>query len=119
VFAKLFGVEPTKGSGNLWFAKLDVGDGAITFSCKWTSKPSFSVTKDLLREADNAVYQNGDNSIPALAISVDNGAETLVVLRASDLLRILASDSAQYIVPTKAAQKRAKSLLPGILRDIE
>ncbi len=116
-FAKLFGVEPTRGSGNLWFAKLDVGDGSITWSLKWTSKSSFSMTRELLREADRAVHENGDNSIPGVAVSVDDGAEVFVTFRASDLMRLLSTEQARYVTPTKSEQKRRIASTPSILRD--
>jgi hypothetical protein len=116
-WAALFGVEPQKGSGNVWYAKLDVGDGTFTFSCKWTEKESHSISKELLREADNAIRENGDNSIPAIAIALDGGTETVVVCRASDFVRILESEQSRYIVPTKGEQKRRRSRLPGLLRD--
>lgn len=116
-WAKVFGVEPQKGSGNQWFARLDVGDGSITWSCKWTGNNSFSISKELLREADEAIYENGDNSIPGIAASIDNGAEVVVILRASDFLRLMQSDQARYIVPSKSEQKRARAGTPALLRD--
>lgn len=116
-WAKLFGVDPQRGSGNQWHSKMDVADGAITFSLKWTSKPLFPLTKELLREVDRAIYENGDNSIPAIAVSIDDGGEVLVVLRASDLLRILASEQASYITPSKGEQKRHRAGIPSLLRE--
>jgi hypothetical protein len=116
-WAKVFGVEPQRGSGNQWTARLDVADGSITFSCKWTADKSFRISKELLREADKAVYENGDNSIPALAISIDDGAEVVVALRASDLLRLLASEQVRYLPPSKAVQKRRIAGIPSLLRE--
>jgi hypothetical protein len=116
-WAKVFGTEPQPGSGNQWFAKLDVADGSITWSLKWTSKDSHSISKELLREADKAIYDNGDNSIPGIAISLANGEEVIVTLRASDFLRLIQSDQARYITPTKSEQKRRLAGTPALLRD--
>lgn len=116
-WSALFGVKPQKGSGNTWIAKLDVADGSITWSCKFTSHDSFSMSKELLHEVDEGIYKNGDDSIPGIAVALDDGAETVVVLRAADFLRLLASDAAKYITPTKSAQKRTLAKIPNLLRD--
>lgn len=116
-WARVFGSEPQPGSGNQWFAKLDVADGSITWSLKWTSKDSHSISKELLREADKAIYDNGDNSMPGIAISLANGDEVIVAMRASDFLRLIQSDQARYILPPKAEQKRRLAGTPTLLRD--
>lgn len=119
-WAKLFGVEPKRGSGSVWYAKLDVGDVAFLFSCKHTTAESFSVSKKLLREVDQAVTGPGGvggEIIPALAVAIDNGAEVLVSLRAEDLLRLIQSDSARYITPSRGEQKRSRAKIPNLLRE--
>lgn len=118
-WASLFGVKPKRGSGNQWFSKLDVGDGSITWSCKWTTHESFSVSKKLMREAEEGIYKNGDDSIPGIATAIDNGTEVFVTLRASDFLRIVSSDAATFVTPSKADQKRAIASVPGLLRDAQ
>jgi hypothetical protein len=117
LWAKLFGVKPQRGSGNQWFAKLDVFDGTITFSCKFTSHRSYSVSKKLLRECEEAVYKNGDNSIPGIAIALDDGSDVVVVLKAADFVRLMSLESAKYIVPSKSEQKRRISRIPSLLRE--
>lgn len=117
-WAKLFGVEPQRGSGNQWFAKLDVGDGSILWSLKYTDAESFRLSKDIMREAESAVSGLGGvggSTIPGAAISLSGNA--YVVLGADDFLRLLAAEGAQYIVPSKADQKRSRAAVPGILRD--
>src|SRR3974390_2662883 len=116
-WAKIFGVEPQVSSGNQWYAKLDVADGSITWSLKWTDDKSYRISKELLREADKAVYENGDNSISGIAISIDDGAEVVVVLRAADFQRILTAESPVYIKPSKGEQKRQITGIPTLLRD--
>lgn len=116
-FAKVMGVEPQKGSGNTWFAKLDVADGSITWSLKFTSHESISISKALLREADNAIHQNGDNSIPGIAAAIDNGSEVIIAMRYADFVRLLSTNSGSYITPTRGEQKRSRAGIPGILRE--
>lgn len=116
-WSSLFGVQPVKGSGNTWTCKLDVKDGSITWSCKWTSHESFRISKELMQEAIDGVHQNGDDSIPGIAMAIDGGSEVIVAMRADDLLRLLSSDAAGYITPSKANQKRALARIPSLMRD--
>lgn len=118
-WASIFGTEPQVGSGNQWHSKMDVADGSITWSLKWTSNASHSISKELLREADAAIHENGDNSIPGIAISLDDGAEVVVALRASDFLRLIQSDQARYVTPSKGEQKRRLASTPALLREEE
>lgn len=119
LWASVFGREPHKGSGNQWYLKLDVGDGSITWSLKYTSHRSITISKELLRECEQGVYDNGENSIPGIAAAIDGGSDVIVVLKASDFLRLLSSESASYITPSKAAQKRQRAGIPSLLRDEE
>jgi hypothetical protein len=118
-FAKLLGVRPTKGSGNSWLAKLDVLDGTITWSLKWTKDESIRISKALLREADQAVHQNGDNSIPGIAVAIDEGAEIIVAMRWSDFQRLMAQNPDGYIKPSKADAKRALAKKPLLFRETD
>lgn len=119
-WAKIFGVEPTRGSGNQWFAKLDVGDGSILWSCKHTDSESFSMTKKLMREAEDAINGPGGvggTTLPGIATSLDG--DVYVTLRAEDFLRIVQSDAVTYVTPSMGAQKRARSKIPALLRDTD
>lgn len=119
-WASLFGVQPIKGSGALWYAKLDVGDGSILWSCKHTDHKSFSITRELLAEAQHAVTGAGGvggDTIPGIAVAIDGGAEVVVTLRAEDFLRLLQTSSRAYIEPSKGEAKRLRSRLPAIMRD--
>ena len=117
-WASVFGVKPVKGSGALWYAKLDVADGgSILWSCKHTDDASFRVSKALFREAEDAVIGQGGvggDTIPGLAVSVDG--EVIVALKAEDFLRMF-KKNVKWIEPTKSEQKRARSKIPSILRE--
>lgn len=117
-WAGLFGVKPTRGSGNQWFAKMDVGDGAILWSCKHTDHESFSLSKKLMREAEGAINGPGGvggSTLPGIATSLEG--EVFVTLRAEDFLRLMSHPNARYIEPSKGEQKRNRAKLPAILRE--
>jgi hypothetical protein len=118
-WSKFFGVEPTRGSGNQWTAPLDVGDVQFLFSLKETSAESFRVSKQLMREVEQAIHGpggKGGDIVPALAVVIEN-EEVFVTLRGEDFLRLISSPNARYVTPTRAEQKRARAQIPEILRD--
>lgn len=117
-WSKVFGVEPQKGSGNLWYAKLDVPDGgAILWSCKFTEADSYRVSRDDIREAETAARGQGSSGemIPGYATAI-SGGEVFVTLRADDFLRLF-TDQVRYITPSRGEQKRARAKVPALLRD--
>jgi hypothetical protein len=112
-------VEPTRGSGNQWFAPLDVGDVRFLFSLKDTGAESFRVSKGLMREVEVAVNGpggTGGDVVPAVATAIEH-SEVFVTLRGEDFLRLINSDEARYVTPSRGAQKRARAQIPEILRD--
>lgn len=118
-WASLFGVKPVKGSGSLWYAKLDVNDASILWSCKHTEDQSFRVSKELMREAETAVIGQGGiggETIPGIATSVQG--EVYITLHAEDFLRLFQQDS-KWIPKSKGEEKRARSRIPSLLRDQE
>jgi hypothetical protein len=92
---------------------MDIADGRIVWSCKWTSKRSFAITASLFKEVEDHI--RGGKEIPGLATEVDG--EKYVTLRAEDFVRICQSGDYKYIVPTKGEQKRSRSKIPSILRE--
>lgn len=118
-WASLFGVEPVKGSGSLWYAKLDVSDASILWSCKHTEDKSFRVSSDLMREAQQAITGQGGvggETIPGIATSVDG--DVYVTLRAHDFLSLFQKEG-KWIPKSKGEEKRARSRIPSLLRDQE
>lgn len=119
-WAEIFGVKPVKGSGSLWYLKLDVGTSHVLFSCKHTDHQSFRVTKDLMREAVTAINGpggSGGETEPGLAISVDG--EIFVVQRAGDWLRGRTEEGMAFIKPDKGEAKRRRSKVPSMMRDLD
>jgi hypothetical protein len=118
-WANLFGVKPVKGSGSLWYAKLDVADASIMWSCKHTDDKSFRVSSDLMREAQEAVLGQGGvggETIPGMAVSVDG--DVYVTLRAEDFLSLFQKEG-KWIPKSKGEEKRARSRIPSLLREEE
>ena len=119
-WSKFFGVAPVKGSGNQWYAKLDVNTTSFLFSLKHTDKSSFTITKNIVKEVEDAIHGQGGiggSTIGAVATSVEG--EVFVVFRGEDFLRMVQSGDFAYVVPSKAEQKRARSRVPALLRDEE
>ena len=118
-WAELFGVKPVRGSGSLWYAKLDVNDASILWSCKHTDNQSFRISRELMAEAQHAILGQGGmggETIPGIATSVDG--EVYVTLRADDFLRIFQQEG-KWIPKSKGEEKRARSRIPSLLRDQE
>lgn len=116
-WAKMFGVDPQKGSGSLWYAKLDVADGSILWSLKHTDAASFRVTTDLMHEVQSAISGSGGvggDTIPGLAISVQG--EPFVVLRAGDFMRMVTQD-VKHVAPPADEVKRRRAAVPALMRD--
>ena len=90
---------------------MDLGGAHILVSCKHTDAESFRVTKGHLREVQRAC--TGEQE-PAMAIEV--GGEVFVIQRAGDWIASRTSDAAQFIEPSKADKKRARSRIPVLLR---
>ena len=112
IWGKLLGTKPQPGSGNQWYAKLDVTDTKFLWSLKYTEKKTFSLSPKLMQEAEEAVT---GNEIPGIAVSVDG--HKFVIFNAEDFLRFCESGDYKYIIPSKAEQKRAQAKIPTLFRD--
>jgi hypothetical protein len=122
-FAELFDCEPQKGSGSLWYAKLDVNDGQILWTLKYSERgrlkfDNYDVNDDLMREAQAAINGQGgvgSNTMPGVATQ-DVDGNVFVVLRAEDFARIV-TDDITYVRPPRSEIKRARASTPLLLRD--
>jgi hypothetical protein len=110
-FAEMFGAKIQVGSGNQWFAKLDVDAGSILWSLKSTSKKTLNLSRATLSEAIREAGKKG--MIPGWAGEVDG--ETLVVLRADDLARLF-EEGATLRTQRKADARRERAKIPVALR---
>jgi hypothetical protein len=123
-WAKIFGVEPTRGSGSQWFAKMDVGDGSVLWSLKHSARDLLRFGRyrmtDLMKECESAINGPGGvggSTVPGVAIHEQETGETFVCFRAADFQRMAQTGEYAYIVPSKGEQKRIRSRLPALLRE--
>lgn len=106
--------EAQPGSGNKWFAKLDVRSRKITWSCKWTSETGFRITPGLLLENKHATDAPGGNgSIAAFAIRLE-GQGDYVVLKADDFIELMTQPP--LLAADKAANRRKEASVPELLK---
>ena len=118
-FAQALGAEPTRGSGNQWFAKMDIGQAEILWSCKHTDNESFRMSKNLMREVQQAITGQGGvggSTIPGMAVSVDG--EIYCTIRAEDFLRLM-QEEVKFVQPSKGEAKRQRAKVPKLLADEE
>lgn len=116
-WSKRIGGRVQPGSGNQWFARMDVDQSSILWSCKATGKESYRLSgKDLdeVTDAVDAPGGKGGETIPAMALKIGEDRE-VVVLRADDFLALL-QEKVKLFTPDKATQKRELSKLPQLFR---
>lgn len=117
LFAKSVLSKPNPGSGNKWYARMDIVDSLITWSCKFTSKKSFSLKQSDIDEVVGVATGPGSNdSIPALAIRIGTSDYDVVVLRKDDFLRIVQEET-KYVQATKTEAKRKRTKIPRLLQE--
>ena len=123
-WAAFLGKEPTRGSGNQWHSKLDVGSAQILMNLKHSRDGILRFSKyrmkDLFKETQDAITGQGGvggETIGAVVTSEDG--EIYITFKGHDFLRMAQSGDIQYIVATKGEQKRMRSRIPALLREEE
>ena len=114
--ANLLGMKTVKGSGALWYNKLDVEGNGLLLSAKFTTKNSYALSAGVIQEsiaATTAVGGVGADVIPALALGI--GGEDLVVMRLEDLTGLL-TDNTKLFEPSKKEAKESLAKIPRLLR---
>lgn len=112
--ADLIGARIQPGSGNQWYAKLDLAGRSVLWSLKHTGKSSFRITKEILREAIVAASKEG--AIPAWAFDI--AGEDFILMRGNDF-RMLMEEDHKIIAPSKRAKRRKRASTPSLMRDRE
>lgn len=115
--AELLGMKTVKGSGSLWYNKLDVEGNGLLISAKYTEKNSYALSAGVVQEAiaaTTAVGGVGADTIPTLILGIDG--EDLVVMRLSDLQGLLTDDTKIFEKSDKE-KKRSLAKIPRLLRD--
>jgi len=123
-FGNLLGVQPTRGSGSQWTAKLDIKAASFLMSLKFSTRDilrfgSYRMS-DLMREIDQAITGQGGVGGSTIGVVVTHEQETnntFITMRAEDWLRMIQSGDIQYVVASKGQQKRARAKIPSLLRE--
>lgn len=111
--AKILGGSRVKQSGGGHFWKCDIKDrGRFIWSCKGTEKDYIRVTKDMLREVQQAargVIGTGDGYRAGMILEM--GGKMYALTEIEDFAEIITSDpgSVTYIEPSKAAQRLSRT----------
>jgi hypothetical protein len=111
VFGAALGMKPRRGSGSLWYLKLDLGGDTIMIECKHTDASSYRMTKGLLRKIQR--FCSGGQE-PALAVDIDG--EVYVIQKAGDWIASRTVDASKFIQPQKGDIKRATGKIPALMR---
>lgn len=114
-WADVLGAKVTKGSGNQWWARMDVPDGVFLWSLKATTKKGFRLTKGLMQEVWTAIVGLGGKGEAEAGMAIDIDGDKFVVIPAETFARLM-RENVKYIKPTKADVKRASSKVPLLMR---
>lgn len=124
-WANLLGVEPTRGSGSQWTARMDVGDGSILWSLKHSERGVLRFDQyrmaELMKECESAINGQGGvggSILPGIATHGEDG-QAFVTFRADDFIRLMQTGDYKYIEPSKGESKRMRARIPALLRDEE
>jgi hypothetical protein len=123
-FCARIGGELTPGSGNKWYAKLDVDSGTILWSLKSATtsggKPAVSYLLSIheFNEAIEASRGPGSRDIiPGMAIRI-GGVLDIVAMRVDDLLEILREpERFRLKTESKGELKARRARTPALLRE--
>lgn len=115
-FAAQIGAKLQPGSGNQWFAKLDVDASNVLWSLKWTEKRTFAITPDLILEADRATSgPAGTGQLPAIAARI-GGVGDIAVMRMEHFFDVATGKVSVKVGDQKAERARAQADLPLLER---
>lgn len=117
IWKEKIGGKLQPGSGNKFYAKLDVRSKGITWSNKWTSKGYFRIDRSIITEAEDATIAPGGNaSIPAIALRIESLGD-FVIIGADDFIELTTMPT--LTAGDKAAAKRRKANTPELLLDAD
>lgn len=116
--AKEFSLYTTPASGAVWYSKLDAWDLLTRWSCKFTEKESYRLTKKDIDEAIAACQgPGGDGSLPLWAIRLQVEKYDLIIMRKEDFKLLLSGDLEIEKKVSKHEVKRRRSQIPILLRE--
>lgn len=119
--AKTLGGSVVPGSGNQWYAKLDVEADSIIFSCKATNAKSMRIDRSMIDEMQNAAHglMGQPGTIGAMSVWLEGGECRLIVLMEQDFIWLCEGQLEISFKPTKTAEKIAKGKIPTLMRETD
>jgi hypothetical protein len=118
IHARRVGAKPVAQSGAGKY-KLDAGQRALLWSCKWTGSRSIRVDEHMLRELDDATSGAGGigQDVTGLLVIRFEPLDREIAMVDLDKLIALFETDAQLIPPTKDAMRRRRAGTPALYRD--
>lgn len=118
-----FGLSLVPGSGNQWWAKLDLKGRRARWSLKYTESNSFPLRRVDFEEALEATTGlQGDGSISLFAVRIDGLPDDLVLMWKNDFIMLQAGELqliGSEAPPKKSEERRARSRVPVLMRGLE
>lgn len=117
--AKKHDLKLHKGSGNLWYLKLDIGGKEIVFECKWSSSDSITISRAMIQKAQEATRGPGGEGVTPAIIAGSEGLRTpQVILDLNDLIMLL-EEKRELFMQSKTHAKRERASVPSLFRKKE
>ncbi len=123
-FAKRIGGQLVPGSGNKWFAKLDVANvGVLLWSLKHTDLTTFPLSQSIIDEAVTAITDvssgEGGSIIPGIAVEIGKKNPLRVCILLEDDLLTMFQEQIKLGRETRGEAIRRKARVPQLLREEE
>ena len=119
--AARLGAEKMPGSGNKWYARLDLGLQAFLLSLKHTRLRSYDLTVHELAEIREVIHAPGGvggDTLGALLVGIGEGEdEHLVVVQPLDDWLRMVTEQRKLVVESKAEARKRSSTVPVLLRE--
>jgi hypothetical protein len=110
--AKELGLNRVPGSGNQWYAKLDVSGKGTRWSLKATGKKGFRVDDEFVEEAVAGLQHD---EVPMWAVRIEEVGD-FVMMRKEDWIRERKEKT--FTIPaTKAEERRSRAKVPQLMRE--
>lgn len=121
--AEELGLSLVPGSGNQWWAKLDLKGVRARWSLKYTESNSFPLRRVDFEEAlDATTGLQGDGSTSIFAVRMEGLPDDFVMMWKNDFIQMQAGELkfvGEDPTPKKSEVRRARSRVPVLMREME
>lgn len=112
--AKVIGARVQPGSGNQWYAKLDLSGRGMLWSLKHTGKDFFRLSRAIMLEGIKAAVDEG--CIPGWL--VDIAGRDYVIMLSEDFMMLMEEEH-KVVKQSKSRARHRAAAVPALLRDQE